>query len=92
MEEAEKKWLKRIRAWGARLGLCVEILRTRERVRLAALDAMARPGLEEIIAKAKADGKQPQDIALDINAVLNAKLDAAEKRSALARDAAGAGG
>ena len=66
--------------------------RTAERARLAALDAMARPGLEEIIAKAKADGKQPQDIAMDINAVLNQKLDAAEKRGALARDAASAGG
>jgi ATP-dependent Clp protease protease subunit len=66
--------------------------RTAERMRLAALDALNRPGLEEIIAKAKADGKYPQDIALEVNAVLAARLDAAEKKSALARDAAAAGG
>jgi hypothetical protein len=34
MEIAEQRRLKRARAWGTRLGLSVEILRTRERVRL----------------------------------------------------------
>jgi hypothetical protein len=34
MEIAEQKRLKRMRGWGTRLGLSVEILRTRERVRL----------------------------------------------------------
>jgi hypothetical protein len=34
MEIAEQRHLKRARAWGTRLGLSVEILRTRERVRL----------------------------------------------------------
>jgi Tfp pilus assembly protein PilP len=34
MEIAEQRRLKRVRTWGTRLGLCVEILRTRERVRL----------------------------------------------------------
>ena len=65
--------------------------RTAERTRLAALDAMAGPGLEEIIAKAKADGKQPQDIAMEVNAVLRQRIDAAERKGALARDAAPAG-
>ena len=39
--------------------------RTVERARLEALDAMAGPGLTEIIAKAKTEGKQPGDIALE---------------------------
>jgi hypothetical protein len=34
MENAEQRRLKRVRAWGTRLGLSVQILRTRERVRL----------------------------------------------------------
>ena len=34
MEIAEQRRLKRVRTWGTRLGLSVEILRTRERVRL----------------------------------------------------------
>ena len=62
-----------------------------ERTRLAALDAMAGPGLDEIIAKAKADGKQPQDIALEVNAVLRQRIEAAEKKGAMLRDAAPAG-
>ena len=34
MERGEQKRLKRARTWAARFGLSVEILRTRERVRL----------------------------------------------------------
>jgi ATP-dependent Clp protease protease subunit len=64
--------------------------RTVERARLEALDAMAGPGLDEIIKKAKADGKQPNDIALEALAVTKAQLNSAQTTSALARDAAGA--
>jgi ATP-dependent Clp protease, protease subunit len=66
--------------------------RTVERVRLEALDAMAGPGLTEIITKAKAEGKQPGDIALECLTVTKQQLNAAQTTSALARDAAAARG
>jgi ATP-dependent protease ClpP protease subunit len=43
--------------------------RAAERARLDALDAMAGPGLSEIITKAKTDGQQPQDISLECLAI-----------------------
>jgi hypothetical protein len=66
--------------------------RTVERARLEALDAMAGPGLTEIIAKAKTEGKQPGDIALECLTVTKGQLNAAQTTSALARDAAAARG
>lgn len=64
--------------------------RTVERARLEALDAMAGPGLTEIIAKAKKESKQPSDIALECLTVTKQQLNASQTTSALARDAAGA--
>lgn len=64
--------------------------RAGERTRLAALDALGGPGLDDIIAKAKTDGKQPNDIALECLAVTRAQVGALQKTSALARDAAAA--
>lgn len=66
--------------------------RAAERTRLAALDAMNGPGLGDIIAKAKADGKQPNDIALECLTVTKQQLGASQATSALARDAAAARG
>lgn len=66
--------------------------RTVERARLEALDAMAGPGLTEIITKAKTEGKQPGDIALECLTVTKQQLNAAQTTSALARDAAAARG
>ena len=66
--------------------------RTAERARLAALDAMVAPGIEEIIAKAKADGSQPDAIAMQCFNVTRQQLVAVKTASALARDAAQAGG
>ena len=63
-----------------------------ERARLAALDAMNVAGLEEIIAKAKADGSQPEAIAMECFKVTRAQVEASDKKQALARDAAQAGG
>jgi len=64
--------------------------RAAERTRLASLDALNGPGLDEIIAKAKAEGKQTNDIALECLAVTKQQLSASQKTSALARDAAAA--
>jgi ATP-dependent protease ClpP protease subunit len=64
--------------------------RSVERARLEALDAMAGPGLQDIIAKAKTEGRQPGDIALECLAVTKQQLSASEATSALARDAAAA--
>lgn len=64
--------------------------RSVERARLEALDAMAGPGLKEIIAKAKTEGRQPGEIALECLAVTKQQLSASEATSALARDAAAA--
>jgi ATP-dependent Clp protease protease subunit len=66
--------------------------RTVERARLEALDAMGGPGLGEIIAKAKTEGKQPGDIALECLSVTKQQLNSAQVTSALARDAAAARG
>lgn len=66
--------------------------RTVERARLEALDAMAGPGLTEIITKAKTEGKQPGDIALECLTVTKQQLNASQTTSALARDAAAARG
>jgi ATP-dependent Clp protease protease subunit len=65
-----------------------EAARVGERSRLAALDAMSGPGLSEIITKAKAENKQPGEIAMECLTVTRAQLKAAEDTSALARDAA----
>jgi ATP-dependent Clp protease, protease subunit len=61
--------------------------RTAERVRLSALDAMLCPGLEDIITKAKAEGKQPSDIAMECFTKTKGALDKATVANALARDA-----
>ena len=66
--------------------------RTAERARLAALDAMAGTGLSEIISRAKADGSQPDAIAMECFKLTQTQLASAEKMGALARDAAVAGG
>jgi hypothetical protein len=66
--------------------------RAAERTRLAALDAMAAPGCDEIIAKAKADGSTPEAISMQCFNVTRANLASATQKGALARDAAAAGG
>ena len=58
-----------------------------ERTRLAALDGMNGPGLSEIVAKAKAEDKQPNEIAMECLAVTKGQLNSAQAVSALARDA-----
>ena len=67
--------------------------RTAERARLAALDARNPrndAALATIIARAKEEGLQPQDIALEINDILEKQLAASAGVSALMRDASGA--
>lgn len=66
--------------------------RVAERARLSALDALNGPGLSQIIEKAKAEGKQPNDIALECLATTKQQLNASQTTSALARDAAAARG
>jgi hypothetical protein len=51
---------------------------------------MCEPGLEEIIARAKADGTQPEAIALQCLEVTRKQRAANAMKQALARDAAGA--
>lgn len=60
--------------------------RSEERIRLAALDAMAGPGLAEVIAKAKADGNKPSDIALECFNITKEQLQSQNATNALARD------
>jgi ATP-dependent Clp protease, protease subunit len=62
-----------------------------ERARLSALDAMSSPGLEDIIAKAKKEGSQPNAIAMECFDITKKALAAAKVTGALARDAAPAG-
>lgn len=69
------------------LASITEEARVAERARLAALDAMNGPGLSEVITKAKVDGKQPGEIAMECFTLTKAQLTAAEAVSALARDA-----
>jgi ATP-dependent Clp protease protease subunit len=69
--------------------------RTKERARLSALDAMNPrndPALAEIISKARDEGKQPSDIALECFQVAQKQLASATTINALARDAKGASG
>ena len=66
--------------------------RAAERARLNALDALDGPGLKEIITKAKNEGQQPNDIALECLSVTKQQLNASQITSALARDAAAARG
>jgi ATP-dependent Clp protease, protease subunit len=66
-----------------------------ERVRLCALDAMNPrndPALTVIINKAKDDGKQPGEIALECFEIAQKQLAASATINALARDASAAGG
>jgi ATP-dependent protease ClpP protease subunit len=65
--------------------------RVAERARLAALDAMDGPGLSEIITKAKSEGKQPADIAMECFNATREQLTTANTVNALARDAKPAG-
>jgi ATP-dependent Clp protease, protease subunit len=58
-----------------------------ERTRLAALDAMLAPGVESIIAKAKAENKQPSDIAQECYAVAQRSLVEMANLTKLAKDA-----
>jgi ATP-dependent protease ClpP protease subunit len=67
--------------------------RTAERARLSALDAMNPrndPALAGIISKARDEGKQPSDIALECFEVAQKQLSSATMINALARDAKGA--
>ena len=66
--------------------------RAAERARLAALDAMAGPGLNEIISRAKADGSPPEAILMECFKVTQAQLASSDRQGALARDAAAASG
>jgi ATP-dependent Clp protease, protease subunit len=61
--------------------------RAAERTRLDALDAMSAPGLTDIIAKAKTEGKEPKDIAMECNAIMREQLKASKTVGALQRDA-----
>jgi ATP-dependent protease ClpP protease subunit len=65
--------------------------RTAERKRLDDLDAMMAPGLESIIAKAKADGKQPNDIAMECLTVTREQLVSGQTVAALKRDGSAIG-
>lgn len=60
--------------------------RADEQIRLAALDAMAGPGLDAIIAQAKKDNKRPSDIALECYQVTKAQLATQSQTNALQRD------
>jgi ATP-dependent Clp protease protease subunit len=62
-------------------------LKTAERDRLAALDAMRGPGLEAIIDAAKADGRLPDDIAMECFTITKTKLAENSTLTALRRDA-----
>jgi ATP-dependent Clp protease, protease subunit len=59
--------------------------RTEERTRLAKLDEMAEPGLEQLITAAKVDGRTPDQIAMEALTITrglrvnNAKLDLLKK-------------
>jgi ATP-dependent protease ClpP protease subunit len=70
-------------------------VRTAERARLSALDAMNPrndPALAEIISKARDEGKHPGDIALACFEVAQKQLASAATINALARDAKAASG
>ncbi|HXB10674.1 MAG TPA: head maturation protease, ClpP-related [Bacteroidia bacterium] len=58
----------------------------KERQRLNSLDAMMAPGLEVLIASAKADGRSPGDIAVEANNIMRVQLTAAQNVNALHRD------
>lgn len=69
--------------------------RTEERARLSALNAMNPkndPALAEIIGKARDEGKQPNDIALECLAVVQSQLVSNATVNSLARDASAASG
>lgn len=68
------------------------VAREKERARLAALDAMLVPGLEEIIAQAKEDGREPSEIAMECLGVTSKALTQANLTGQLRQDAAAAGG
>jgi hypothetical protein len=65
--------------------------RESERTRLAALDAMMAPGLEAVIASAKADGRMPEQIAMECFNLTRAELTKSAATNALQKDAAAAG-
>jgi len=58
-----------------------------ERGRLSDLDAMSAPGLEQLIATAKADGRRPEQIAVEACAILKASTTQLAQVNALQRDA-----
>jgi ATP-dependent Clp protease protease subunit len=60
--------------------------RADEQIRLAALDAMAGPGLDAVIDQAKKDGKRPSDIALECYNITKARLGVQTQVNALQRD------
>jgi ATP-dependent protease ClpP protease subunit len=62
-----------------------------ERIRLAALDALIVPGTEAIIAKAKADGKQPIEVMPECYAIAQANIAQAGAMQKLNNDAKAAG-
>jgi ATP-dependent Clp protease, protease subunit len=59
-----------------------------ERDRLASLDAMSAPGCEPIIAKAKLEGKQPSEIAMECYDVARQQLASTNQLQNLRQDAA----
>jgi len=61
-----------------------------ERGRLSALDAMDAPGLEQLIAAAKADGRKPEQIAVEACGILKASTTQLAQANALQRDASAA--
>jgi len=59
-----------------------------ERKRQRGLDAMLHPGLEPLIERARAEGKQPEDIVMEANALLREQIASTGMMDALKRDAA----
>jgi enoyl-CoA hydratase/carnithine racemase len=63
-----------------------EEARQEERGRLAALDAMRMPGLEELIEAAKKDGRQPADIVMEAFNLIREERGRDEVVAAMHRD------
>jgi len=59
-----------------------------ERARQRGLDAMLCPGLEPLIERARKDGKKPEDIAIEANALLRDQIASTGMMDSLKRDAA----
>jgi len=62
----------------------------KERGRLSKLDAMRGPGLDELIEKARNDGKEPEDIAMEALTITKQQLASQGHLEALTKDGSAA--